>query len=261
VMPQIQADITGLADFAETYEGAADDLLAVLDDLAVVNTTVVDQEEQLRRTFTVGTSSSNVAAGFLETNERNLISLAETSRPVLGLFAEYSPIYPCLLEGLTRSVPRIGETFGADGDPALNLNIQVILPPRNGYQPGDQPAYQDTSAPDCRGLDDIDGEIAQAASGEYYCPYPPNDGIESPESAERPEPACYNGGPDDGGNPPPSAARSGNSLPGNLAGSTAELDFVRGLLGYQTGAAPDEVSDLSASTLAPFLRGKSVMIR
>ena len=69
-----------------------------------------------------------MTAGFLETNERNLISLAETSRPVLGLFAEYSPEYPCLLEGLTRSVPRIGETFGTDGDPALNLNIQVTLP-------------------------------------------------------------------------------------------------------------------------------------
>ena len=38
-------------------------------------------------------------------NERNLISLAETSRPVLGTFAEYSPVYPCLLDGLARSVP------------------------------------------------------------------------------------------------------------------------------------------------------------
>ncbi|NEK86264.1 MCE family protein [Blastococcus saxobsidens] len=261
VLPELQADISGLADFAETYEGAADDLLAVLDNLAVTNTTVVDQAEQLRRTFTVGTSSSNVAAGFLETNERNIISLAETSRPVLGLLAEYSPIYPCLLDGLARSVPRIGETFGADGDPALNLNIQIVLPPRNGYQPGDQPVYQDTSAPDCRGLDDIDAEIAQAAAGEFYCPYPPNDGVESPESAQRPEPACYEGGADDSGERPPWLPSGGNSLPDNLAGSLAELDFVRGLVAYQRGAEPDEVSDLSASTLAPILRGKSVMIR
>ena len=179
VLPQLQADISHLADFADTYQGAADDLLAVLDNLAVTNSTIVDQEEQLRRTFTVGASSANTMAGFLETNERNLISLAETSRPVLGLFAEYSPIYPCLLEGLTRSVPRIGETFGADGDPALNLNIQVAFPPRNPYEPGDQPAYLDRSGPDCMGLDRIDEEIAQAEAGEYYCPYPAEDGIES----------------------------------------------------------------------------------
>jgi virulence factor Mce-like protein len=262
VLPELQADISGLADFAETYDGAADDLLAVLDNLAVTNATVVDQEEQLRRTFSVGTSSSNVTAGFLETNERNLISLAETSRPVLGLFAEYSPVYPCLLDGLTRSAPRIGEAFGADGDPALNLNIQVIFPPRNQYEPGDQPIYADQAAPDCRGLDDIDGEIAQAAAGEYYCPYPPNDGIDSAESAERPEPACFEGGADDGGDPGNVPGnRAGDSLPDVLAGSTAELDFVRSILAYQTGVQPDDVSDLAASSLAPILRGKSVMLR
>jgi hypothetical protein len=181
---------------------------------------------------------------------------------VLGLFAEYSPVYPCLLEGLARSAPRIGETFGADGDPALNLNIQFSIPPRNPYMPGDQPAYQDTSGPDCRGLDDIDAEIAQAAAGEYYCPYPPDDGIDSPESQVEPEPACMLGGPDDGGDDPrASTASAGNSLPYSLAGSTAELDFVRSILGYQTGTDPSEVSDLSASQLAPLLRGKQVMLR
>jgi virulence factor Mce-like protein len=262
VLPQLQEDISLLADFADTYHEAADDLLAVLDNLAVTNRTVVDQQEQLRRTFTVGASSADVTAGFLETNERNLISLAETSRPVLGLFAEYSPVYPCLLDGLARSAPRIGETFGADGDPALNLNIQVIFPPRNAYQPGDQPIYAEDSGPDCRGLDDIDGEIAQAQSGEYYCPYPPDDGVESPESAVRPEPVCYAGGADDGGNPADvPSARAGRSLPQVLAGSTAELDFVRSILAYQTGVQPDDVSDLAASTLAPMLRGKSVMLR
>src|SRR3712207_7619007 len=48
VMPELQADISGLADLAETYDGAAEDLLAVLDNLAVTNQTVVDEEEALR---------------------------------------------------------------------------------------------------------------------------------------------------------------------------------------------------------------------
>jgi virulence factor Mce-like protein len=262
VLPQLQADISGLADFAETYQGAADDLLGVLDDLAVTNTTVVDQEEQLRRTFTVGTSSSNATAGFLERNERTLISLAQTSRPVLGVFARYSPVYPCLLEGLARSVPRIGESFGTDGDPALNLNIQFTFPPRSQYKPGDQPAYVDTSPPDCRGLDDIDGEIAEAQSGEYYCPYPVKDGVESDDSDVRRYPACFRGGADDGGNPDNvSGGAKGKSAPDVLAGSTAELDFVRSILAYQTGTDPDDVSDLGAATLAPILRGNSVVLR
>ena len=259
VLPELQADISGLADFADTYEAAADDLLAVLDNLAVTNTTVVDQREQIRRTFAVGTSSSNVTAGFLETNERNLISLAETSRPLLGLFAEYSPEYPCLLDGLAQSAPLIGESFGADGDPALNLNIVFTLPPRNPYAPGDQPAYADRSGPDCRALDDIEGAKAAAQADEYYCPDAPRDGVDSPESEVRREPVCYGpGGGDGSSGGPPGALGNGVSSP---VGSTAELDFVRSILGLAGGTDPDDVSDLSAATLAPALRGAEVMFR
>jgi virulence factor Mce-like protein len=261
VLPELKADISGMADFADTYQSAADDLLGVLDNLVIINRTVVDQKEQLRRTFTVVGSSSNTFAGFLETNERNLISVAESSRPVLGVFAEYSPEYPCLLAGLTRSVPRIGETFGTDGDPALNLNIQFPIPPRNPYKPGDQPRYSGASGPNCRGLDNINAEIAQAQRGEYYCPPPPNDGVDhSQESQVSDRPYCYNGGPDDTSSGARSA-QAGNSLPSELAGSRAELDFVRSILGYQTGVAPGDVSDLAASSLAPVLRGTRVVLR
>jgi virulence factor Mce-like protein len=263
VLPELQKDISLLADFADTYDAAADDLLAVLDNLAVTNTTLVDQSEQLRRTFTVGESSARVTAGFLETNERNLISLAATSRPVLGVFAKYSPSYPCMLEGLTRAAPLTTESFGGDGDPALNLNIVVSFPPRNPYVPGDQPEYLDTSGPDCQGLADIDGLIAASQNGEYYCPTPPEDGVDSADNPATGNPVCLGGsGPEDvppgAGDPNPTAGRS---LPYDLAGSTAELDFVRSILGYQTGTDPDDVSDLSAATLAPLLRGTQVMLR
>jgi virulence factor Mce-like protein len=264
VLPQIRADISGLADVADTYDSAADDLLGVLDNLAVTSRTVVDQREQLRRTFTVVGGSADTATGFLTANERSLISLAATSRPVLGLFAEYSPEYPCLLNGLTRFDPMITEAFGGDGDPALNLNITVTLPPRNAYQPGDQPAYLDHSGPDCRGLTNIDGIIAGAQSGEYYCPSPPADGVDSADNPTSGNPTCLGGsGPGDvpaGAGDPSATATAGRSVPTSLAGSTAELDFVKSILGYQTGVAPGDVSDLAASSLAPLLRGTQVVI-
>ena len=263
VLPDLQADISGLADFADTYDSAADDLLGVLDNLAITSRTLVDQEEQLRRTFTVGESAGAVTAGFLETNERNLISLAETSLPVLGTFAEYSPVYPCLLNGLARSVPLYSEVLGGDGDPWLDLNLTVTLPPRNPYLPGDQPEYLDQSGPDCQGLEDIDGIIAAAAQGEFYCPSPPMDGVESRDNPVSGNPVCLGGsGPDDipagAGEPNPQA---GTSLPGGLAGSTAELEFVRNILAYQTGTKPSAVSDLGASQMAPLLRGTKVAFR
>src|SRR4051812_9637060 len=263
VLPELQQDISLVADFADTYDAAADDLLAVLDNLAVTNTTIVDQAEQLRRTFTVGESSARVTAGFLETNERNLISVAATSRPVLGVFAKYSPSYPCMLEGLTRAAPLTTESFGGDGDPALNLNIVVSFPPRNPYVPGDQPEYLDKSGPDCQGLADIEGLMAASQNGEYYCPAPPADGVDSKDNPVSGNPRCLGGsGPNDvppgAGDPNPGG---GQSVRYHLAGSTAELDFVRSILGYQTGRKPGAVSDLSASTLAPLLRGTQVMLR
>ncbi len=264
VLPELQADISALADFADTYESAAEDLLAVLDDISVTADTLVDQSEQLRRTFTVVGRSSVTAAEFLERNETDLISLASTSRPVLGLLAEYSPIYPCLLNGLSRFNPMITEAFGGDGDPALNLDIVVTLPPRNSYQPGDQPAYLDSSGPDCQGLDDIDGIIAAAERGEYYCPTPPEDGVDSVDNPVSGNPNCLGGrGPDDipeGAGDPNPGGTGGDSVPSQLAGSTAELDFVRSLLGYQTGTDPDDVTDLAASALTPLLRGKQVLV-
>ncbi len=181
---------------------------------------------------------------------------------MLGVFAEYSPIYPCLREGLSRSVPRIGESFGADGDPALNLNIVVSFPPRNPYVPGDQPAYLDDSGPDCRGLDNIDAIIAAAQNREYYCPDAPRDGVDSVDNPAGGNPRCVGGrGPDDVPEDGNATNPAGNSLAFGLAGSTAELDFVRSIVGYQTGTDPRKVSDLAASTLAPLLRGKQVMLR
>jgi virulence factor Mce-like protein len=264
VMPQLQDDISELADFADTYQGAADDLLAVLDNLSVVNKTLVDQQEQLRRTFTVVDASSNVTADFLKTNEQNLISLAQTSRPVLGVFAKYSPEYPCLLNGLTRFDPMISEAFGADGDPSLNLNITVSLPPRNPYVPGDQPKYSAQNGPDCRGLTNIDAIIAAAQHNEYYCPVPASDGVHSADNPTLGNPRCVGGsGPGDvppgAGNPNGSSA--GQSLPFHLAGSTAELDFVRNILAYQTGVQPGQISDLAVTTMAPLLRGTRVNLR
>src|SRR6476469_779072 len=238
VLPQLKADISGLADFADTYKSAASDLLAVLDNLSVTNRTIVDQRTQLQRTFSVGASSANTAAAFLETNQKNLISLAATSRPVLGVFAKYSPEYPCLLNGLTRFDPMISEAFGADGDPSLHLNITVSLPPRNPYVPGDQPKYIDQSGPDCRGLTNIDAISAAAQHNEYYGPTPPADGVHSADNPTMGNPNCIGGsGPND---VPPGAGNpnAGNSAPFHLAGSTAELDFVRSILGYQTGVAP-----------------------
>ena len=264
VLPELQADISELADFAETYDGAADDLLAVLDNLSITNTTVVDQSEQLRRTFTVGASSANVTAGFLETNERNLISLAETSLPVLGLFAEYSPELPLPARGAhpVRAADR--------GDV------------RDRRRPGAEPQHPDhasrrgtptspaTSRPTRARLGPTAEDWTTStprsrrhSRGSTTARPRPDDGIDSAGERRTRRAGVLRGWPGRRRQQRASSPgiQAGRSLPDVLAGSTAELDFVRNILAYQTGLRPGEVSDLAASTLAPLLRGRSVMLR
>lgn len=260
VLPQLEADISKLADFSDTYESASQDLLAVLDNLSVTNQTVVDQQQQLKRTFTVVSSSSNTVAQFLETNEANLIQLAHTSKPVLGTFARFSPEYPCLLHGLAAYEPIDSAAWSANGHPGLQLNISITFPPRNPYVPGDQPQYASTAGPDCRGLTNVDAIMAAAAHGEYYCPKPVADGVHSADNPVSGNPRCLGGnGPN---NVPPGAGNPnspGQSLTSPV-GSQSELDFVKSILGFQTGADPGDIPDLAAATMAPLLRGTQVVL-
>ena len=92
----------------------------------------------------------------------------------------------------------------------------------------------------------------------------PADGVQSKDNPVSGNPHCIGGsGPNDvkPGQNDPNPGGNGKSLPMNLPGSTAELDFVRNILAYQTGAKPGDISDLSAATLAPLLRGTKVMLR
>src|SRR3712207_199030 len=140
--------------------------------------------------------------------------------------------------------------------------LMIRRPPRSTLFP--YTTLFRSSGPDCQGLDDIDGMIAAAERGEYYCPAPPEDGVDSVDNPYTGNPTCLGGrGPDDvpaGAGDPNPGGTAGNTLPDQLAGSTVELDFVRSLLAYQTGTDPDDVTDLAASALAPVLRGNQVLI-
>jgi len=269
-LPTLQEDLTRLAGVADVYDDVAPDLLAVLSNLSVTSQTVVDQQEQLRRTFATVTTAADDLTGFLTANEASIISLAATARPVLDLLAEYSPMYTCLLSGLVTYQPLIDEAFGggpagADGRPTgLQLNVEVTLPGgRGAYRPGDQPAYLEQSGPRCFGLPD---QLPTNANGNFpqYC-------AEDGSGDGSPGPGCIsireypNEAP---------AQRSGimseltaRQLSQNgatdgtvqgLANSAAEFQFVKGLLAVDAGTAPDEVLDLTASRMAPVLRGQQV---
>ncbi|MGH3327631.1 MAG: MCE family protein, partial [Streptomycetales bacterium] len=144
----LKSDISGLADWADTYHQAAPDLLQMLRNLTVTHQTVLDKKRDLAAFYEQTAGTAMTGRRFLAQNEERIITLANVSEPTLTLLSQYSPEYPCLLGGLASFEPRLEGTF-AGGE--LHISLEVVRA-REAYQPGEEPQYLAGGGPDCQGL-------------------------------------------------------------------------------------------------------------
>ncbi|MCW2777471.1 MAG: mammalian cell entry protein [Frankiales bacterium] len=149
-MPTIQKDVRGLAALSETYDKAAPDLLAVLDNFSAVSRNLADQQQQLSTFLDTTTRSTGTLDDVLSENERRLVQLASSSRPSLALLARYSSEFPCLAQGLADYEPTVSSTFGGK-QPGLHITLEQTQD-QNGYVKGDEPAFKDDRSAYCNGL-------------------------------------------------------------------------------------------------------------
>ncbi len=224
----LKRDITLLANTAETYQEAAPDILRIARNLATTSTTLTQRREQLGTLFGEVTGVSTTARQVLADNERRLIQVGRVQRPTLALLARYSPEYPCLLGGLVRAEQRLE---GAFHDGALNITLEVV-PPRAGYQPGEEPKYLDKRGPACYGL-------------------PNNPPIPAP--FERIE----------DGTKPDTGVGDLLSFPGitpRITGTSAEQDVVDALVAPVMGVPADQVPPVATLLFGPMARGTVVSV-
>ncbi|WP_127784005.1 MCE family protein [Rhodococcus sp. X156] len=241
-LPALQADISGLADFADTYTAAAPDLLQALANLTTTTNTVVDQRNNLDLLYSTVTATSANLTGFLNANGANIIRLSNDSVETLELLARFSPQYPCVFDQFARLVPNIDGTLGkGSARPGLNLKLEITKS-RGKYVPGrDEPNITDDRGPAC---------------------YP----IVDPAVGNFPQ---YPGGPvQDGAYKPPStnADFQASSLPTDsaglgVAGSVSEQELLATIFAQANGTDPAEVPGWSALVGAPALRGNEVTIK
>jgi phospholipid/cholesterol/gamma-HCH transport system substrate-binding protein len=149
-LPTLAEDFRGVADFADTLDASTDDIVRLLDDLAVVNTNLVDTERELEGFLRSTTGFAGSAESFVAENEQRFIALARESVPNLRVYERYSPQFPCLSDGLARSEAFISDTFG-NLQPGLHINLEFTND-LGGYVPGDEPEYFEDAGPTCRGL-------------------------------------------------------------------------------------------------------------
>lgn len=229
-------DLKALGQVALTYNDAAPDIMATLDNLQTSVQTIVEKKAQLDNLLTTATDTAGIIKSFLGDNEQRLITLLGTTNKVYALLDEYSPEFTCLLAGMNNLQVRAN---GAIKDHGIQLSAQVDVTTMGKYVPGEQPQLITGYGPHCFGLPD---NIQPMVNGKFQIP-----------SQFR----CLN----DGAALTADACGKSTSSTNNQAqGSPAENALVNTLIASSYGTTPDKVPAIATSLAAPLLRGATVTV-
>ena len=149
-LPRLAENFRGVADLADTLNASTDDIVRVLDNFSEINRNLVESESSLEGFLRSTTGFAGTAEGFLEENEQRFITLARESVPNLGVYARYSPQFPCFSYSLVEDHREISNAFGTL-QPGLHITLE-FTENNGGYVPGDEPEYLDDAGPTCRSL-------------------------------------------------------------------------------------------------------------
>jgi len=243
-LPNIQHDISGLADLASNYADAAPDLLQTLKHFSVTAHTFTVKADPYAQ-FLAGTAGfADTAAGFFKKNGKALVNLAKYSEGPLGVLSDYSIVLECLPNGLSIfDRERLEHAFQGG-----ELHIDLIpVNSRGVYTAKDRPKLSEFThailPANCYGLP-YGGRGLHPENSKY--PFAPGGNYAM-------------GGYAGSSAATPNATRSSLYSTGGV-GSAAEQAQIRMLVAEVTGQQPtsDGLTDL---LLGPLLRGMVVVQR
>ena len=238
-LPTLREDMIRLAEVAEIYDVAAPDLLATLDNLTVTSKTIVQKRREIDVFFSDIGGLARTSTRFLGDNEANLIRVGEVTAPVLGLLAEYSPEFPCLIRGAARYKPLLARTFE---DNEVKQYIELFTPQYDAYRRDDIPVYGEVGhGPWCSGLP------------RPPVPIGPNSFDEGTDIDENPPTGVApNGG---SGRAAPRYAGSAPTMSSGYAGTPADQAVVNAVLAGRSGRSADSYGALGSLLYGPVVRG------
>jgi len=151
LVPQLIRDLRDLGDVADVYAEQMPELARLLENAVVTANTLTGEEDEINRFLNDVRLLSNTTREFLEANGATITEVARTSVPVLDLLAEYSPGFPCLMQGLVNWLPRVEEQFRGH---IVHINLELLPDQPEGYTPADDPEYGTGLGPQCLTLPD-----------------------------------------------------------------------------------------------------------
>jgi phospholipid/cholesterol/gamma-HCH transport system substrate-binding protein len=240
-IPVLVENLRKLGSVSEVYRDVVPELANILRNSVTTGRTFVAKEQKIEALFGDVARFSDTSREFLEANGDNMVRLAEQGQAQLPLFEKYSPIFPCLLDGLAGAVTPHAQIFRGH---TLHINLEVLPGQPRGYGVQDDPQYADhrgvtaQSLKDCR--DSVSGRWNQQNLPPDRVVPELHTGVEYPLGKR---------------------AATGFDVTSGFAGTAAERSFVNRVVSPVMGVRPDEVPDVATLLFGPLARGTEVSLR
>ncbi|SCX21879.1 MCE family protein [Mycolicibacterium fluoranthenivorans] len=150
-LPTLSNDVAAAATMAPVYGDTAPDLTTVLDNLPTLNTTIVDQADNLEATLLATTGLANDATATVSPAADDYIAAIRRLRVPLTVASDYSPEFGCLLQGIAQGLPSVGAIIGGVR-PGLFASANFIPGAPAYTYPESLPIVNASGGPNCRGL-------------------------------------------------------------------------------------------------------------
>jgi phospholipid/cholesterol/gamma-HCH transport system substrate-binding protein len=235
-VPQMMDDLRLLATVSNTYADVMPQIAQTLRNTIKTGGTLVDEQEKLNRFLKGVRGLSDTTKGFLDTNGKNIVRLGQLSVPQLRLLERYSVEFPCLLRGIVRQAPRLGNTFRGF---VFHINLRMLKHQPRPYNENDVPVLGMNNPPTCAGL-----------------PFPP---------VPYPDLPNLDDGVDNIGRGDNQRAATGfdaaDPLVAGPAGTAADQGLIDALTAPVLGVPVDQVPDLATLLFGPLAAGTEVSVR
>jgi phospholipid/cholesterol/gamma-HCH transport system substrate-binding protein len=247
-IPEMVEDLRLLSEVSDVYRSVVPEITTTLRNSVKTGNTFIEKEQKIQALFADIAGFSNTTRDFVEQNGQNIIRLSQVSPPILGVFAKYSPEYPCLLKGITRGIPKQAQTFRGY---TLHINLEMIERQPRGFTPGDDPRFGDKRGPINLGMCQraINGVYGQNNLPPLYFVPNVNDGVDRPTGKKGQSRVA------------PGFAAPQMDLTSGLAGTAAEREVVDAIVAPVLGVPRDEVPDVTSLLFGPLARGAEVGLR
>ena len=239
-VPALVEDIKLLATVTNTYADVAPQLIDTLRNTTKTGNTLLSREQKLHSFLRDLTAFSDTTKSFLDDNGDNIIRLGQLSEPILALLRRYSPEFPCLLDGIVRQAPRLGDTFRGF---IFHINLQVLPRQPRGYTGGDRSVLGANNGPSCARLPNPPIPYYPAAGD-----FPNlNDGANGLGKGDNQRTAT-------------GFADRSSRIGAGVSGTAPQKAVINSLTAPVLGVPVDQMPDLSALLYAPTMAGSEVSV-